>query len=168
MRFLFHRNWEGFSEAFFRLTPYNTNAHNTHTHSPLWIHVRKPYPMSTSGGLSTTNLEILEVTTGVSSSTGTSYNAGKSRNKFRKMCEYQVFEGIFFHMAWQCHRFIFYLTEDTHASGTVRFGKTLAIAVLHSSASHVPASRVSVRAPISIHCINETSNPNPAPLLSTL
>jgi hypothetical protein len=27
---------------FFRITQYNAAAHNTHAHSPLWIHVRKP------------------------------------------------------------------------------------------------------------------------------
>jgi hypothetical protein len=26
------------------LTQYNTDTHNTHTHSPLWTHVHKPYP----------------------------------------------------------------------------------------------------------------------------
>jgi hypothetical protein len=30
--------------VFLRITQYNTDAHNTHAHSPLWIHVRKPYP----------------------------------------------------------------------------------------------------------------------------
>jgi hypothetical protein len=29
--------------VFFRITQYNADAHNTHAHSPLWIHVRKPY-----------------------------------------------------------------------------------------------------------------------------
>jgi hypothetical protein len=49
------------------------DAHNTHAHSPLWIHVRKPHPMRTSEGLSTgrSELEILEITTGASSSTKT-------------------------------------------------------------------------------------------------
>jgi hypothetical protein len=31
-------------EGFFRITQYNADAHNTHAHSPLWIHVRKLYP----------------------------------------------------------------------------------------------------------------------------
>jgi hypothetical protein len=30
--------------SFFRITQYNADAHNTHAHSPLWIHERKPYP----------------------------------------------------------------------------------------------------------------------------
>jgi hypothetical protein len=30
--------------SFFRITQYNGDAHNTHAHSPLWIHVHKPYP----------------------------------------------------------------------------------------------------------------------------
>jgi hypothetical protein len=30
--------------SFFRLTQYNADTHNTHAHSPLWIHIRKPYP----------------------------------------------------------------------------------------------------------------------------
>jgi hypothetical protein len=29
---------------FLRFTQYNADAHNTHTYSLLWIHVRKPYP----------------------------------------------------------------------------------------------------------------------------
>jgi hypothetical protein len=29
---------------FFRMAQYNADVHNTHAHSPLWIHVRKPYP----------------------------------------------------------------------------------------------------------------------------
>jgi hypothetical protein len=33
-----------FRDFFLRFTQYNTDAHNTHAHSPLWIHVRKPYP----------------------------------------------------------------------------------------------------------------------------
>jgi hypothetical protein len=40
-----------FQFHFFRITQYNADAHNTHAHSSLWIHVRKPYP--TSEGLST-------------------------------------------------------------------------------------------------------------------
>jgi hypothetical protein len=35
---------EGVHAPFFlRFTQYNADAHNTHAHSPLWIHVRKPY-----------------------------------------------------------------------------------------------------------------------------
>jgi hypothetical protein len=30
--------------VFFKMTQYNANAHNTQAQSPLWIHVRKPYP----------------------------------------------------------------------------------------------------------------------------
>jgi hypothetical protein len=36
-----------------RMTQYNSDAHNTHAHSPLWIQVRKSYPMSTFEGLTT-------------------------------------------------------------------------------------------------------------------
>jgi hypothetical protein len=32
------------ASSFFRMKQYNADAHNTHPHSPLWIHVRKPYP----------------------------------------------------------------------------------------------------------------------------
>jgi hypothetical protein len=35
---------ERIGNYFFRMTQYNTDAHNTHAYSPLWIHVRKPYP----------------------------------------------------------------------------------------------------------------------------
>jgi hypothetical protein len=28
--------------VFLRITQYNADAHNTHAHSPLWMHVRKP------------------------------------------------------------------------------------------------------------------------------
>jgi len=43
---------------FLRITRYNVDVHNTHAHSPLRTHIRKPHPY--------------EHTTGVSLSTGTS------------------------------------------------------------------------------------------------
>jgi hypothetical protein len=32
------------SNFFLRITQYNADAHNMHSHSPLWIHIRKFYP----------------------------------------------------------------------------------------------------------------------------
>jgi hypothetical protein len=32
------------STTFFRITQYNAYAHNTHAHSPIWIHIHKPCP----------------------------------------------------------------------------------------------------------------------------
>ena len=49
-----------------------TQTLNTHAHSPLWIHVRKPYPYKHLRKTVPTHLEIDKVTTGASLSTGTS------------------------------------------------------------------------------------------------
>jgi hypothetical protein len=50
----------------------NADAHNTQAHSPLWTHVRKPYPYEHLRRTALADLEIHEVTTGTSLSTGTS------------------------------------------------------------------------------------------------
>jgi hypothetical protein len=42
-----------FKTFFFRITQFNADVHNTHTHSPLWIHHANPTPMNTSEWLST-------------------------------------------------------------------------------------------------------------------
>jgi hypothetical protein len=69
---------------YFRITQYNVDAQNTHAHSPLWTHVRKPCPMSTSEGLSQ------HITRFMKSPQGDityhwKYSAVKSWNKSRKM-----------------------------------------------------------------------------------
>ena len=57
---------------FFRITQYNVDAHNTYAHSPLWTHVRKSYPYEHLRRTEPADLEIHEVTTYASLSTGTS------------------------------------------------------------------------------------------------
>jgi hypothetical protein len=56
---------------FFRIIQYNADAHNTYAHSPLWTHVRKPYPYEHLRRTEPADLEIHEVTIGASLSTGT-------------------------------------------------------------------------------------------------
>ena len=58
--------------CFFRITQYNVETHNMHAHSPIWTHVHKPYPYEHLRRTEPANLEINEVTTGTSLSTGTS------------------------------------------------------------------------------------------------
>jgi hypothetical protein len=58
-------------ESFYGFTQYNTGAQHVHTH-PYEYTYANPTSMSTSEGLIPADLEILEVTTGVWSSTGTS------------------------------------------------------------------------------------------------
>jgi hypothetical protein len=57
---------------FFRITQYNVDAHNMHAHSQLWIHIHKPYFYENLKSTEPADLEIHEVTTGDSLSTGTS------------------------------------------------------------------------------------------------
>jgi hypothetical protein len=57
---------------YLRITQYNANAHNTHIHSLLWTHVRKPYSYEHLQRTEPVDLEIHEVTTGASLLTGTS------------------------------------------------------------------------------------------------
>jgi len=47
------------------LVQYNADAHNTHLHSPLWIHVRKPYPYEHLRRTGPADLKIPEVTIGL-------------------------------------------------------------------------------------------------------
>ena len=81
--------------VFFRITQYNVDAHNTHAHSHLWIHVRKPYPYEHLWSTELADLEIHEVTTGASLSMGTlpttesiaSLNTGINPGKYEYPCQ---------------------------------------------------------------------------------
>ena len=57
---------------FLWITQVHTQTLNTHARSPLWIHVRKPYPYEHLRKTVPAHLETDEVTTGASLSTGTS------------------------------------------------------------------------------------------------
>jgi hypothetical protein len=57
---------------FFRITQYNADVHNTHAYSPILIHLCKLYLYKHLRRTEPTNLEIHEVTTDASLSTGTS------------------------------------------------------------------------------------------------
>jgi hypothetical protein len=50
---------------FFRITRYSVDAQNTHAHSTLWTHRRKPYPYEHLRKTEPANLKIHEVTTGL-------------------------------------------------------------------------------------------------------
>ena len=63
---------KGKEELFFEITQYNSDTHNARTLIPLWTHVRKPYLYEHLRRLSRQILEIDEVTTRASLSTGTS------------------------------------------------------------------------------------------------
>ena len=58
-------------DAFF-LVQYNADAHNTHAHSLLWIHVRKLYSYKQLRRTGTAALEIPEITIDISLSMRTS------------------------------------------------------------------------------------------------
>jgi hypothetical protein len=49
---------------------YIVDTHNTHVHSPLWIHVHKTYPYEHIRRIESADLSIYEVTIGASLSTG--------------------------------------------------------------------------------------------------
>ena len=74
--FIGSKNWDRkiiFTQfLFFEITQYNSDTHNTRILTPLWIQVRKLYPYEHLQRLSRQILEIDEVTTGASLSTGTS------------------------------------------------------------------------------------------------
>ena len=78
-----------------RITQSNVDAHNTHAHSPLWTHVRKPYLYEHLRRTEPADLEIHKVTTGTSLSTETSpttesiapLNPGINPEKYEHPCQ---------------------------------------------------------------------------------
>jgi hypothetical protein len=74
----FYKNWEQFKRLgalflfiFLRITQVQMQTFNTHAHSPLKIHIRKPYLYKHLWKTVTAHLKIDEITTGTSLSTGT-------------------------------------------------------------------------------------------------
>ena len=85
---------------FLRITQVQTQTLNTYAHSPLWTHVRKPYPYEHLWGTEPTDLEIHKVTTGASQSTATSpttesivpLNPRINQEKFKYLCQVEDLE----------------------------------------------------------------------------
>jgi hypothetical protein len=78
-------------QVLFRITQYNADVHNVHTHSPLWTHVCKPYPLwAPPKDWAPVNLEILEhwcLVVDGNVAYHLMHNTRKSLNKSRKRCE---------------------------------------------------------------------------------